>query len=113
MIPWTLFLNKYVAVAIITAGLVAGAYYKGYKSADNKWLVKQAEAVKEAVIETTENFKEAKDADLVTIDKLRGNRDYYKKLYRDAMATKPSAGCKLNDGMWTQLNSRFGKDISK
>ena len=106
--------NKYVIAGVLGVALLAGSYYKGYQSANNKWKVDAAEQVKAAVLETNKQMKIAQDKDLGTIKKLRNNRDYYKNLYKGAVSFQPTADCELTDELFTQFNSAFDKaDVSK
>lgn len=110
MIPLVgLFFNKYLISAVAGASILAGIYFygydKGYNSADLKWKDKNAEQIVAAVQEANKVFKAAKEADITTMGKLRKNRDYYKKLYKNTLNFKPTSECELTDRMFLQFNS--------
>ena len=105
--------NKYaimgIAVVVLSVGIGFTAYSKGYKAADTKWKLDAAEQVRLAVLATNEQNEKARSVDLTTISSLRDNRDYYKKLYKNAVDFQPTDKCELSDGLFTQFNEAFNK----
>ena len=109
MIPLAgLFFNKFLIGGLVGAGLLGGIYFfgynQGYDSADLKWKDKNADMIAEAVKSANEAYEKAKEVDNTTISKLRNNRVYYRRLYKESVDFKPTPDCELTDRMLEQFN---------